>query len=87
MGKTLAANVIVVALNSMASGEKERARNKFDAYFLAIEQIPFCKFPSICELECRHGVNKGTSYTTETAARSFIHLIAESKRKNWLLHN
>ena len=53
IGETLAANVpVVVTINSMAPGEKERARNKFDAYFLAIEQIPFCRFPSICEVEC-----------------------------------
>ena len=49
IGKTLAANTpVVVAINNMAPGEKERARNKFNAYFLATDQIPFCRFPNIC---------------------------------------
>ena len=77
---------IVVALNSMSNEEKERIRHKFDiAYVLAMEKISFRKFPSFCELEARHGVNIGSSYTTETAARSFIHFIAETKRNKLTL--
>ena len=43
--------------------------------------MSFRKYPRICELEARHGVDIGVSYTTETAARSFIHYIAESRRQ------
>ena len=38
-------------------------------YWLAVEKVSFQKFPSICDLETRHGVNVGTTYTTETAAK------------------
>jgi len=70
---------IVMAFNSMSNEERERVRYEFDiAYVLAME-FSFHKFPSFCQLEARHGVNIGSSYTTETAARSFIHFIAEIK--------
>ena len=80
---TIADAPIVVVLNTMSADEKERTKNKFDiAYFMAMEQISFHKFPGICELERRrHGVNIGTNYTTETSARSFIHFMAEAQRK------
>ena len=83
MGQSIVANApIVVALNTMSADEKERTKNKFDiAYFMAMEQIAFHKFPGICELERRHGVNIGTNYTTETSTRSFTHFIAEAQRK------
>lgn len=78
---------IVVALNSLPEDEKVRLRHKFDiAYFLAVEKISFRKFPSVCELEARHGVSIGTTYTTEIAARSFTGFIAEAKR-NELVFN
>jgi len=50
-----------------------------------MEKISFHKFPSFCELEARLDVNIGSSYTTETAARSFIHFIAETKRNKLTL--
>jgi len=60
---------IVVAFNSMRNEERKRVRHKFDiVYVLAMEKISVHKFPSFCELEARHGVNIGSSYTTETAA-------------------
>ena len=59
MGQSIVANVpIVVALNTMSADEKERTRNKIDiAYFMAIEQMSFRKFPGMRELERKHGVN------------------------------
>ena len=81
-GQSLLANApIALALNTMSNEEKIRLKHKFDiAYFLAIEKLSFRKFPCVCELEARHGVSIGSSYTTETAARSFTHFIAEAKR-------
>ena len=72
---------IVVALTSLSEDEKVRLRNKFDiAYWLAVEKVSFRKFPSVCELETRHGVNIGTTYTTEIAAKSFTAHIAQAQR-------
>ena len=72
---------IVVALTSLSEEEKVRLRHKFDiAYWLAVEKISFKKFPSICDLETRHGVSIGTTYTTETAAKSFTGYIAQAQR-------
>ena len=81
-GQSLLANApIALALNTMSHEEKIRLKHKFDiAYFLAIEKLSFHKFPRVCELEARHGVSIGSSYTTETTARSFTHFIAEAKR-------
>ena len=55
MGRSIVANApIVVALNTMSVDEKEKTRNKIDiAYFMAIEQMSFRKFPGMCELEHR----------------------------------
>jgi len=82
MGQSAVADVpIVIALNTMSAEEQERTKNKFDiAYYMAMEQISFHKFPGLCELEQRHGVNIGTNYTTETSARSFVHFIGEVQR-------
>ena len=61
MGQSIVVNApIAVALNTMSADEKERIRNKIDiAYFIAIEQtsISIRKFPGMCGLERRHGVN------------------------------
>ena len=43
---------IVVVLTSLCEDEKVRLRHKFDiAYWLAVEKIPFRKFPSVCDLD------------------------------------
>jgi len=70
---------IVVAFNSMNNEERERVRHKFDIACLGNGEVLFHKFPSFCELEARHGVGIGSSYTTETTARSFIHFIVEKE--------
>ena len=51
------------------------------AYFVAIENLPYTKYPKICEQEMRHGVCVGTSYVNESAGKEFIHYIVESKRQ------
>ncbi len=49
---------IAQTLSSLPEDERKRLRAKFDiAYFVAIEQLAYRKYPRICELEARHGVN------------------------------
>ena len=65
--------------------EKEQLRRKFDiAYFIALEKLSFRKYPRLCELEARHGVAIGTTYTNEIAGKTFTHFIAESNRQQLL---
>ena len=78
---------IVIALTTLSEDEKVRLRHKFDiAYWLALEKISFRKFPSVCELETRRGVNIGTTYTTETAAKSFTGYIAQAQRNKLVMN-
>ena len=72
---------VLLALTSLSEEEKVRLKHKFDiAYWLAVEKVSFWKFSSICNLETWHGVNIGTSHTTETAAKSFTSYIAQAQR-------
>jgi len=50
-----------------------------------MEQISIHKFPGLCELEQRYGVNIGTNYTTEISARNFVHFITEAQPKKKLV--
>ena len=77
---------VAMALSNLPDKEREKLRIKFDiAYFVAQEKLSFRKYSSICELEAKHGVNVGTTYCTETAGKSFVHFIAESKRQELAL--
>ena len=51
---------------------------------MATEQLAFRKYPRICKLEARHGVNLGSSYLHENAGKEFAHYIAESRRQDLL---
>ena len=54
---------------------------KFDiAHFVATGKLSYLKYPQICELERHHGVDLGTSYNNESAGKTFVHYIAESRR-------
>ena len=76
---------IVQALSKISELEREQLRKKFDiAYFLAIEKLSFRKYPRLCELEARHGVSIGSSYTNEIAGKSFSHYVAQSQRQQVL---
>ena len=58
-------------------------RKKFDvAYFVATEQLAFRKYPQICALEMKHGVDLGSSYLHEKSCREFVHYMAESKQQD-----
>lgn len=76
---------IAKAFNTLSEDERERLKVKFDiAYFVATEKLPYTKYPKICELEARHGVQVGTSYLNENAGKDFMHYIAEAKRQDLL---
>ena len=63
---------IAQALSKLPEEEKGKLRKKFDsAYFVATEKLPFTKYPGICELEVRHGVDLGISYVNKSAGRTF----------------
>ena len=49
--------------------------------FVEMENLPFTKYPKVCELEARHGVRVGMSYVNENAGKELIHYIAESRRQ------
>ena len=66
---------IVVALNTLGDEERARLQKKFDiAFFVLKEKLPFHKYPSICELQARHGVNIGNAYTNEKASQKLCTL-------------
>ena len=74
---------IVVALTTLSDEERARLRKKVDvAYFIAKEKLSFRKYPSICALEARHGVDLGTNYITATYGKQFTHYIAQSLRND-----
>ena len=77
---------IARALHKISDSEKDQLRHKFDiAYLTAIEKISFRKYPQLCELEARHGVTIGSTYTNEIAGKTFTHYIAESHRQQLFL--
>ena len=72
---------IAAVLKAIPPDDKVMLQRKFDiAYFVTKEKMAFRKYPRLCELEARHGINLGTSYLTEPAGRTFLHFIAEAKR-------
>ena len=72
-------------LSKIPQLEREQLKRKFDiAYFLAKEKLSYRKYPCLCELEARHGVSIGTSYTNEIGGKTFSHNIAESQRQKML---
>ena len=73
---------IAQAFTKPSNDEREKVRVKFNiAYFMARENLPYTKYPRICELEARHGVSVGTSHVNETAGKEFIHYIAKARRE------
>ena len=71
---------IVQSLTAISEEEHQKLKMKFDiAYFVATEQIAYQKYPKLCELQIRHGVNLGCSYLNENSAKEFVQYMAESK--------
>ena len=73
---------IAQLLQGLSVDERAKLSKKFDiAYFAATEKLAFTKYPSICQLEARHGVDIGTSYLNKSAGMTFCHFITESRRQ------
>ena len=54
---------VIQSFASLSEDEQRRLRVKFDiAYFVATELLTFQKYPRICDLEARHGIDLGSSY-------------------------
>ena len=72
---------IAKALHTIPEDDRKRPTNKFDiTHFVASEKISFKKYPKLYELETKHEVDIGTTYTNEIAGRSFVHFIGEAER-------
>ena len=72
-------------VSSMDDETRERMAKKFDVCFMmAKESLPFTKYPSLLELESRHGVDLGPAYRTPDSAKAFTGYIAKSQRQNFL---
>ena len=73
---------IACALLTMDRTVKERIIKKFDTCFvMAKEGLAFRKYPSLHELEARHGADLGFSYKTKNSAEAFTHYVARSQRQ------
>ena len=74
---------IAQVLHELPEDAMAKLRVKFDlAHFIATEKIAFSKYPALCELEAHHGVNVGSDYNNEHAAKTFCHYIAETRRED-----
>lgn len=74
---------IVVALTTLPDDERARLRKKVDVAYFVAKEMSFRKYPSICALEARHGVDLGTTYITATYGKQFTHYIAQSLRNDF----
>ena len=62
-----------------SSEEEERVQKLFDvAYYLAKEELPFAKFPSLLALEKRQRVALGNTYATDKKCREFKDVISQT---------
>ena len=71
---------IVKALQQIPESDKKTLRIKFDiAHFVVTQRLPFPNYPTLCQLEAKHGIDVGTAYRNQNAGKMFCHFIAESK--------
>ena len=76
---------ILRSLMKLDSLSRERLKCKFDLCFtMAKEGIPFVKYTSLYELENRHGVDIGTSYSNDISCKNFTHCVAELQRSSFI---
>ena len=81
-GASCSYSPIARALSKLPDLEKSELRVKFDlAYLIAKEKLAFSKYPKLCELEARHGVSIGTSYTNEVVGKTFTYYIAKARKQ------
>ena len=68
--------------SSMDPAVREQVKKRFDISFILVnEHIPFMKYPTVHEMEERHGVDLGSTYKNRDYAHNFVHYIAESQRQ------
>ena len=73
------------SLCTLDDATRLQVAKRFDvAYVMAKESVPFAKYPSIVELEQRHGVNLGDAYNTQESAKKFTAYIARSQKHAFL---
>lgn len=73
-GVSVAAYALIAqSFNSLSEDECRMLRVKFNiAYFVTTEQLAFHKYPRICKLKARHGVNPFSSYLHKNAGKDYI---------------
>lgn len=52
------------------------------AYYVAMTELPFSKFQSLCELQALNGVVLGNTYQNDIACKNFIESIAEIMKQD-----
>eukprot|EP00057_Strongylocentrotus_purpuratus_P017041 XP_011671515.1 PREDICTED: zinc finger protein 862-like [Strongylocentrotus purpuratus] len=73
------------ALAGASSEEEKRVSKLFDiAYAIAKEELPFTKYPVFVELEKKHGVPLGNTYTHEAKCSEFIGVIGDTMKSEML---
>ena len=73
------------SLCTLDDATRLQVARRFDvAYVMAKESVPFAKYPSIVELEQRHGVDLGHAYNTQESAKIFTAYIARSQKHAFL---
>ena len=76
---------IAQALCTLSDEERKKLRFKFDiAPFVTNEQLCLTKYPRLCELEARHGVDLDGAYLNYNAGKEFTHFVAEATRQELL---
>ncbi len=76
---------IARGLLNMDKATQDRINKKFDiCYVMGKECLAFAKYPTLHELELRHGVDLGQAYKTKDSAKVFSHYIAEGQRQEFL---
>ena len=72
---------IAQAVCTLSEDEQSKLRLKLDiAFFIASEQLPFTKYPQICELEQWHGIDLGAAYLNNKSCKEFTYYIVEANR-------
>ena len=73
------------AMSSASNEEKTRVSKLVDlVYVVANQEMPFSKYPALIELEKRHGVQLGDTYTTEHKCSELTCLIGLTMRDSVL---
>ena len=69
-------------LETLPEDELKKMQIKFDiAYVVSTQHMAFAKYPEICSLEARHGVNVGSTYRNVNSCKDFIHFWSMSKKE------